>query len=572
MGYNIYYMYDINSGYGYIGQNTKEPDDYRIIEHYDAFLKPQIKKDGSIAYDGGAELIKKAGLMNVRYKIFTDETYGIPVNVYNEFLKVWYVHPEKETLWNELTKEEKLDLAEIMHNIWAHLHGRKWNTYNKLIGGFSYQEKRNPNAMRTLTYRFNNDEMEKIKKVYTEANLTPPTEYTAERFKFRQLYLENKDVTINDFAKLIHPAQHVAIKDLITSACYDIFSEFFNSFFRDSIFENSTINRQFMGNLSKIVESTVVNQFSDPKGFADMLKKLSGTHSVINAAKDGYIKVDKRGDIKRNKDFVKAIIQSFKTQKIKKELMQLKKKLQVAINRVAHSFDVKWNYNIDYNIVSKWVNQIIDKISNLSITKIAKIFEFKNGRYHIDLTEIFDTIPVQLNIQIQEKRTIEPTWVEKLKHVDLFSNWKNVETNSKLKVAICKNVCEQLLPEVKKIIPSKYSVNKTLQSRLYDRLNPENVNYSWDFCRIFLEVWHEYTYGSNAWVQKKDTTFYSPDMPKYEQYFFARKDIVEHAEAKKKEHKSFQLHWYKGTFYESSGVSQGDLDAAAKVLAERWRW
>lgn len=97
MGYNIYYMYDITKGVGYIGQNTKDKDDSRIIDHYNASITPKTKikkgKNGKpdevkTLYDGGAELIKDADkLSNIRYKIFNDSTYGISENIYNEFLK-----------------------------------------------------------------------------------------------------------------------------------------------------------------------------------------------------------------------------------------------------------------------------------------------------------------------------------------------------------------------------------------------------------------------------------------------------------------------------------------------------
>jgi hypothetical protein len=86
MGYNIYYMYDIETGKGYIGQNTDQDDDKRILDHYSAALKPKKNKKGDEAYDGGAEVIKNAKLSNVRYKFFNDSLYGISKSVYNAFL------------------------------------------------------------------------------------------------------------------------------------------------------------------------------------------------------------------------------------------------------------------------------------------------------------------------------------------------------------------------------------------------------------------------------------------------------------------------------------------------------
>lgn len=95
MGYNIYYMYNIKTGVGYIGQNTGKSDK-RIIDHYNASLKPKKNKKGKDAYDGGAQLITNSdSLADIRYKFFTDYGYGIPIEVYNLFLMEWSLDGEK---------------------------------------------------------------------------------------------------------------------------------------------------------------------------------------------------------------------------------------------------------------------------------------------------------------------------------------------------------------------------------------------------------------------------------------------------------------------------------------------
>ena len=238
--------------------------------------------------------------------------------------------------------------------------------------------------------------------------------------------------------------------------------------------------------------------------------------------------------------------------------------------------DAKWDYKINKDSLTGWINKIIDKISKLSITKLAKMFDYHNAKFHIDLSDIFtQTIPLQLHIQIKEKPSTLPKWAEELKKEQLLSKWTTAE-NGKLKRLICENVCTKLFNEINKnIIPNQYDTSTTLQKRLYDLLHKDDwikSGYSWDFCRTLIEVWHEYTHGQDAWTRKVDTSFYNEEMPKYEKYRFARKDIIEHAEKMKASGSSFTIHWYRGTLYESSGIAKGNLKDAARVLAEKWKW
>lgn len=572
MSYNIYYMYDITTGLGYIGQNTDDNDDKRILDHYESALKPKKNKKGKDLYDGGAEVINHASnLSNVRYKFFKDSTYGISENVYNLFLQEWSPRPGEQVVWADLTPDEKLDLAEIMHNMWAHLQGREWNAYNRLIGGMSYTKK-NPRGIKNLTYHFSEEVLKELADLYKDSNLEQPSDYTVHRFSFRQTHLDNKGITKNDFAKLMYPLQHVVTKQLITDRFKKIIADYLNTYFRD-IFEaneDSRLGKELRKNLKKVVSDEVFKTFLDPGMYQSMLGELSTTKPKVNVKTSGYSAAGHT----TNKSFVKDLIKALKVSKRKENLDNLCKKLNNTINRISHAVDVKWDYTINRETMASWVNTIIDKIgSNLSIKKISDMFNYNYGKFHIVLDDIFpSTIPTQLHVQITEKRSTMPKWAVELKKEQLLSNWQSAN-NGKLKILICEEVCSNLFSQIKdEIIPSVYDSTTTLQQRLYNSLSAEDwikSGYSWDFCRSIIEIWHEYTYGPDAWIQMKEVkTIDIPQDESYKKYWFARRDIVESLST----NPSFTIHWYKGTFYESSGVEKGSLSSAAEILAKVWKW
>ena len=83
--YYIYYMYRIDTGEGYIGQNKQLDAVNRILEHHADFLKNPNAKDGGVSFF--RDLNSDYSLM--RYKFFSQESnYGIPMKVYTEFFKV----------------------------------------------------------------------------------------------------------------------------------------------------------------------------------------------------------------------------------------------------------------------------------------------------------------------------------------------------------------------------------------------------------------------------------------------------------------------------------------------------
>ena len=73
----IYYIYIKGTTIGYIGQDTGN-DLKRIRDH--------IKSAGSSEPDAVGRMINQYGLDKLRYLIFNDDNYGIPQDVYNDFL------------------------------------------------------------------------------------------------------------------------------------------------------------------------------------------------------------------------------------------------------------------------------------------------------------------------------------------------------------------------------------------------------------------------------------------------------------------------------------------------------
>ena len=568
MSYNIYYMYDIAKGTGYIGQNTDANDDKRIVDHYKASIKPKTKKVNGKekeVYDGGAALIKDAArLSDIRYKFFNDAGYGIPINVYNLFLQEWSLNPDgRIQKWDDLTNEEKLDLAEIMHNLSAHLNGKPWNKYNRLLGGMSYT-KDNTTAMKSLTYRFTDEGIDALKDFYKKiGEPNKKIEYTVTRFQAQ------KTLTSDDFSKIIYPLRYLTGKAFVQKVVLEMLQSWFNNFFKSLLKENRKENsryQKFRKILIRELGEAVAEKWLIPDEWSNLFENMSGLHSKVVIKNTSL-------STKTNREFADFIFEQFDKLILKKEVDTLHNDINFAIRKMIRGTDANWQWQVSREQVRSMISKFFGKLKKMSLKSMSELFTMKYNNLHIDLSEEI-TIPHQFLVNIEEKYTTLPKWALQLKRTQLLNQWVSPD-NGILKTEICKDVCLNLFSQIKDLIPSQYDTSQTLQSRLYDALHRDDwikSGYSWDFCRTLIDVWHEYTYGGDAWTRKIDTSFYNEKLPDYEKYRFARTDIIEAAENAKTQGRSFLIHWYRGTFYENSGIAKGSLDDAARVLAEKWKW
>lgn len=563
MGYNIYYMYNIKTGVGYIGQNTGKSDK-RIIDHYNASLKPKKNKKGKDAYDGGAQLITNSdSLADIRYKFFTDYGYGIPIEVYNRFLMEWSLDggKNKTRLWADLTEKEKLDLAEIMHNMWAHLNGRPWNKYNRLLGGLGYT-KDNPDAMRSLTYRFRQDGLKELQQIYDDFGVDETLrkeDYTITRFSVQ------KTLSYDDFSKLVYPMQYLKGKAFIQNKISEVLEKWFSEYLKD-VFSGSrktgTASSKFRTALEKELGEALAQDLINPDRWVSVIQDAAkaGKRSISINKKDGVV-------IRTNRELVDILIDSLVSALTGQEIQKAKIKINKAIKK-AIGRDANWTWQLDDVQIKGVLKRLFRKLESLSMVAIANIFSEKRNKIKVDFSDVIK-IPHKLLVSIDEKYTTLPKWALLLKRAKLLSNWETPARNEKIKVEICKNVCDEMFVVINNILKESQSYDRydTLQSRLHELLTKNDwtkSGYDWDFCRTVIEVWHEYTYGHDAWIKMSETSFDD----KVHTNWFARKDIVQYAE----KDKNFRINWYQGSFYKSSGISKGDLEKAAKVLASRWTW
>lgn len=123
----IYYIHSAVNTRGYIGQ-AQDNDGSRIKQHIHNAMKGDMS-------DGAARFIKDVGIANLQIKIYEDVyNYGLPENIWGEFFQVWAYNGK--TSWEQCSAGEQLDLAEIMHIVWAKITGSSLADYNTLVGGF----------------------------------------------------------------------------------------------------------------------------------------------------------------------------------------------------------------------------------------------------------------------------------------------------------------------------------------------------------------------------------------------------------------------------------------------------
>lgn len=569
MGKNIYYMYDLTTGYGYIGQNTDDQDDKRILDHYSNYLKMQEGKP--VKYDGGAVLIQESkSLSNIRYKIFKDATYGIPKDVYDKFLSIWSIDGDADQTWDDLTAEQQLDLAEIMHNMYAHLRGDSWNRYNRLLGGMSSTGD-DSQAMRVLSYHLGSDGIDALQRLQNETGVqhSISNDYTLTRFKCK------KTVDADEFSKVVYPLQYLISKEIVQTKIKTLISKWFQQYLQN-IFNENPYAAEMEKFFASELKSNLVNQWLDQAAWKKNIAALSTNRTKITVEKVKIIDGEKATTQKTNKEFVQAAITKMEEMLDKKQskssIRQVTEKINRAIKKMVRTSQIEFEWEIDTTQTMAAIKSIFKNIRNKSFTKMADVFSLsKWGNFTYDLGDI--QLPTGRLVVLREKYTTLPDWALDLKRSNLLSGWQD-PGYGKLKVEICKSACEGYFQIIEKQIkPSHYDSKNTLQMRVYAVLGKNDYfklgSYSWDFVRSLIEIWHEYTYGADAWIRWGQTKFASDEDKSYQKYRFARKDVVEKAKTLEDAKK---IHWYQGSFYASSGVNQGDLNSAAEMLAAKWKW
>lgn len=603
MGYNIYYMYNTKTEKGYIGLNTYPNDYHRIWEHYDAFLKPKKNKKGKEAYDGGAQLVRDAGedyLWRIRVKVFKDDTYGIPEGVYNKFLETWSLNGKNE--WGKLSKGEKLDLAEFMHILAPKLQGNQWNYYNLQIGGFSTKR---PDVMKVLQYTLTPKQQKILSKAYKKFGIPNPGQQVYEISSAFQtdhrvvINPENKKETIKDnFSKILYPEEYLISKAYFQEKIEKIVGHWFDQFVK-TLFDNRKSLDKFSDAFSNGLKEKI---------YSDLTKTDKELESIKNLLFKDYKEIGK--DIKtlkinahkkktninqtplRNKQIVEEMVEALRKvshDESENLLNEINKKIRGLIRGLPFSF----TWELDADDVKNVIDNYFNKIKELSFDKLISIFTLPAGRGKslLDISSSV-TIPISFKniIRIEKQNSTLPEWAKMLKQVKFLKNMHTVGDpvvnssgsfpGSSLKEDICLSICKKLFPVIEKVKATNYTQisQESLLSKFYDKVKKNRVlnGFDWDFCRLLIDIWHEYKYGPKEWVRLGETKE-KAELP-YQKYWFIQRTFYEENiknESDEQEQKNFdefnQIKWYWGSFYETFGVDQ-TLEGAAKKLAEKWTW
>lgn len=536
MGYNIYYMYDVMSGMGYIGQNKDNDDEKRILDHVSCYISNK-----GIEKDGAARLIKDMGGLSssLRYKYFfpnTNGRYGIPLEVYTNFFEYWDLDGKNKL--DQLTEAEILDLAEMFHIIAAGLQGRNWNKYNTRPGGFDTAKK--------LTYHFSTTEAEKI----SELKKTLPNIRTSFEVTNFSVDLRRKP---EDWKKIVFPIGQVVTTAILDEKIKKLLSQEFWFALINSPSLQADLTKVFVNQIKEM-------RWVMPENWGSNIKKVV----IKNNNKKNKYASDK---------FADEIKQVFRNHINKKETKEL---IQSTIKKVFRNQNLNFHWEFSNDALNRFIKAFESRLNDISLNMWSNIFSLfdvkkekftgsifsKNGE-GLSLIK-FDLPHFMVDFQWDSNQTL-PKWAQILKSTPLTNSFDN-PSQGKLKSKICEIICKELFPIVENAATKRPSKNDYLLFRVFNKTANKTKGYDKDFFNILLTIWHQYKYGPNAWITRAEYLGISTDSIRAN--YIANRNIVDQVD---------KVWWYSGKAWEKyrnyvNNSSSDSFEQAGKLLADLWEW
>lgn len=536
MGYNIYYMYDVMSGMGYIGQNKDDDDEKRILDHVSCYISNK-----GIEKDGAARLIKDMGGLSssLRYKYFfpnTNGRYGIPLEVYTNFFEYWDLDGKNKL--DQLTEAEILDLAEMFHIIAAGLQGRNWNKYNTRPGGFDTAKK--------LTYHFSTTEAEKI----SELKKTLPNIRTSFEVTNFSVDLRRKP---EDWKKIVFPIGQVVTTAILDEKIKKLLSQEFWFALINSPSLQADLTKVFVNQIKEM-------RWVMPENWGSNIKKVV----IKNNNKKNKYASDK---------FADEIKQVFRNHINKKETKEL---IQSTIKKVFRNQNLNFHWEFSNDALNRFIKAFESRLNDISLNMWSNIFSLfdvkkekftgsifsKNGE-GLSLIK-FDLPHFMVDFQWDSNQTL-PKWAQILKSTPLTNSFDN-PSQGKLKSKICEIICKELFPIVESAATKRPSKNDYLLFRVFNKTANKIKGYDKDFFNILLTIWHQYKYGPNAWITRAEYFGISTDSIRAN--YIANRNIVDQVD---------KVWWYSGKAWEKyrnyvNNSSSDSFEQAGKLLADLWEW
>ena len=536
MGYNIYYMYDVMSGMGYIGQNKDDDDEKRILDHVSCYIS---NKD--IEKDGAARLIKDMGGLSssLRYKYFfpnTNGRYGIPLEVYTNFFEYWDLDGKNKL--DQLTEAEILDLAEMFHIIAAGLQGRNWNKYNIRPGGFDTAKK--------LTYHFSTTEAEKI----SELKKTLPNIRTSFEVTNFSVDLRRKP---EDWKKIVFPIGQVVTTAILDEKIKKLLTQEFWFALINSPSLQADLTKVFVNQIKEM-------RWVMPENWGSNIKKV-------------VIKNNNKKNKYANDKFSDEIKQVFRNHINKKETKEL---IQSTIKKVFRNQNLNFHWEFSNDALNRFIKAFESRLNDISLNMWSNIFSLfdvkkekftgsifsKNGE-GLSLIK-FDFPHFMVDFQWDSNQTL-PKWAQILKSTPLTNSFDN-PSQGKLKSKICEIICKELFPIIESVATKRPSKNDYLLFRVFNKTANKTKGYDKDFFNILLTIWHQYQYGPHAWITRAEYFGVSTDSIRAN--YIANRNIVDQVD---------KVWWYSGKAWEKyrnyvNNSSSDSFEQAGKLLADLWEW
>ena len=550
MGYNIYYMYDDATGEGYIGQNKDAQDDKRIVDHYNAYLAG----GSELEKDGGARLIRDMGgpSSRLRYKYFREEEdYGIPKEIWTGFFNSWSI--DGVSSYDKLNKDQKLDLAEMLHITAAGLQGKSWNKYNIRPGGFD--------SSKRLTYKFTIKEQNILQQYQSKHSGTSlRTAYDVTNFS---VDLRRNP---NEWKKIVFP-----IGQVVTTA---VLEDYLNNYLINDIWIYIMIQKTMRQNMRKVIVNFVGQSFANEHLWASGIQDFLQKKQKVKAKNDQSTTMTQAENTFQNnmKELINLALQKFKGPR---------GEIQRLINSAIRGCNVNFKWELDERSYQVFVKQINNRVKEMTLSMWAKVLSGFNSNKDRFTTSIFKDLSISkknTNKMVQweiphymvdytwKLDTELPEWAKALKHTLLFSQFKTV-LNGKLKDDICIAICKEMFPKINDI-PKHEPSRDYLLFRVIEKLNQGASDYKKEFFIILLTIWHQWKYGSGGWITKSN--YFKSDQG-------VRSDYISNPLATNKVENKDHIWWYSGKawsqYRDAAGrCSEGDYESAGKLLSKLWKW
>lgn len=364
----IYYIYIKGTTVGYIGQDTGDSLK-RIRDH--------IKSAASGQPDAVGRMINTYGIDKLRYIIFNDSNYGIPQDVYDDFLANWKYSGSGDAA--------KLDLAELLHVIRSKLLNTSAAKFNTLIGGFQAS---GVNA--TLTYDINT----------SQSGNNPAVKSILSNFRTN---LEENRFSVNlqkfedSWRKIVHPIGYL----MLTGPFREALLKYMENDFLADIFTTPNMQKILTDYLSKSLKNPSKKSFK-PVEFNNKVKQ----------------------EIKKQFDSATSIVST-----------KIKKALHDALG--AHYIkDFKFSWNVNDKIMDGLVKGLFSRIDQMSNLMWDRIITSVDGNVYINhnlitkkgarenqstiSTEIFN-LTNSIFTDFKWDKTEEPNWAKKLREVKIWT-------------------------------------------------------------------------------------------------------------------------------------------------------